>query len=222
MSRLPVCSFAGLCLLVCGAARVDAGMITVLNFSFESPVQANLGGFTNTAPDDWTMMGSGGVFKPVPGFEVVAVPDGSQVGWLNGGGSFFQDLGVAVSSSNTYQLDLFVGTQLDNSNLTDSYRVDLVAGGPSGTVIAEASGTLLAKSDFIPVSIAGVGAGTGNLGVLISATGGQPLYDDVRVQSTVTGTFVPEPSTLVIWSLVAAIFGSVQPLARLRRPQLPV
>jgi hypothetical protein len=223
MTRMPRC-FLGLCLLAAGLTRADAGIITVQNSSFESPALANPGDFTRIAPDSWTMTGQGGVFQPVAGgVEVFAIPDGVQVGWLYSGGSFFQDLGVLVDPSTNYQLDLFVGTQLDNPAPGVGYRVDLVAGGVSGTVVAEATGTLSAASDFVPVSIAGIGVGSGDLGILITATGGQPLFDDIRVQASPGSqavTLTPEPSTLVIWSFVAGMFGFVQPY-RLRRGTSP-
>ena len=68
-----------------------------------------------------------------------SVPDGVQVGWLTSGGSFFQDLGVAVDASKTYQLNLSVGTEFDNSLPTTATR-SLWLPGASGTVIAERAG----------------------------------------------------------------------------------
>jgi hypothetical protein len=109
------------------------------------------------------------------------VPDGKQVAWLYNG-SLFQDLGIAVDPNKTYQLSLSVGTEFDYSGASDSYQIALVAGGASGTVIAQANGTLPAKSGFIPISISGKGLGSGNLGILITAAGGQPLFDNVQVQ----------------------------------------
>jgi hypothetical protein len=102
-----------------------------------------------------------------------------------------------------------------------SYRVDLIAGGALGTVVAEAIGTLPAKSDFESISISGIGLGSGNLGVLITATAGQPLFDDIRVQDSPISSQVaaaPEPSTLVIWSLVAGMFGMSPRLKRFAAP----
>jgi len=228
MTRASSRCFLGLCLFVVGLAQADAGIVTVLNNSFESPTLANAGDFTRTAPDNWTMTGQGGVFQPIAGgTEVVAVPDGLQVGWLYSGGSFFQDLGVLVNTSSSYQLDLFVGTQLDNPAPGVGYRIDLVAGGALGTVVAEATGTLPSMSGFVPVSISGNGSGSGDLGILITATAGQPLFDNIRVQVSPGSQDVrplPEPSTLVIWSLVAGTFGFVQPrrLARSKAAALPV
>src|SRR5262249_1667462 len=115
--------------------------------------------------------------------QVASVPDGKQVAWLYHG-SLFQDLGVAVDHSATYQLNLSVGTEFDYPAATDNYTISLVAGGASGTVIAQASGTLLAKANWVPISISGQGAGSGNLGVLITTTTGQPLFDNIQVQST--------------------------------------
>jgi hypothetical protein len=113
---------------------------------------------------------------------VASIPDGKQVAWLSHG-SLFQDLGVAVDPNATYQLNLSVGTEFDFPAATDNYQVSLVAGGPSGTVIAQASGTLQAKTSWVPFSISGKGAGSGNVGVLITTSTGQPLFDNVQVQA---------------------------------------
>jgi hypothetical protein len=171
--------------------------VAVQNFSFETPALPTAGGWTSTAPTGWTLTGQGGVFLPKLGSQVASVPDGKQVAWLYNG-SLFQDLGVAVDPNSTYQLNMSVGTEFDYSAANNGYRVDLVAGGATGTVIAEASGTLQAKSNWLPISISGKGAGSGNVGVLIKATAGQPLFDNVRVQfapsSTGSAPVVQNPS----------------------------
>jgi hypothetical protein len=149
--------------------------------SFESPALTTAGAWTSTAPPGWILTGQGGVFQPALGTQVASVPDGKQVAWLYNG-SLFQDLGIAVDPNKTYQLNLFVGTEFDYPAASDSYQVALVAGGASGTVIAQASGTLQAKTGWIPISISGKGLGSGNLGILITATGGDPLFDNVQVQ----------------------------------------
>jgi hypothetical protein len=151
--------------------------------SFETPGLTRAGAWTSTAPTGWTLSGQGGVFLPISGSQAASIPDGKQVAWLYNG-SLFQDLGVAVDSSQTYQLSLSVGTELDYPAASNGYQIALVAGGPSGTVIAQTSGTLPAKSGFVPISISGKGLGSGNLGILIIATGGQPLFDNVQVQVT--------------------------------------
>ncbi len=157
------------------------GSIAVQDSSFETPGLSRAGAWTSTAPTGWTLTGQGGVFLPMLGSQVASVPDGSQVAWLYYG-SLFQDLGVTVDPSKTYQLSLSVGTELDYPAASNGYQIALVSGGPSGTVIAQTSGTLPAKSGFVPITISGKGVGSGNLGILIIATGGQPLFDNVQVQ----------------------------------------
>jgi hypothetical protein len=76
------------------------------------------------------------------------------------------------------------GTEFDYPAASNGYQISLVSGGAAGTVIAQSSGTLQAKADWVPISISGKGAGSGNLGILIRATGGQPLFDNVSVQSS--------------------------------------
>jgi hypothetical protein len=167
------------------------------NGSFEAPALTTAGGWTSTAPTGWTLTGQGGVFLPKLGSQVASVPDGKQVAWLYNG-SLFQDLGVAVDANSSYQLNLSVGTEFDYGAASNGYRVDLVAGGATGTVIAEAIGTLAAKTSWVPVSITGKGAGSGNVGVLIRATAGQPLFDNLQFQvvppSTGSAIAVQNPS----------------------------
>jgi hypothetical protein len=155
--------------------------VSVQNGSFETPGLTNSGGWTSSAPTGWTLTGQGGVFLPIIGSQVASIPDGSQVAWLYNG-TLFQDLGVVVDLTKTYQLLMSVGTEFDYPAASNGYRIDLVAGGASGTVIAEASGTLAAKANWLPISISGKGVGSGNLGIVLRATAGQPLFDNVRVQ----------------------------------------
>ena len=157
------------------------GSAVVQNPSFESPLLGGAGAWNSIAPTSWTLTGQGGVFQPALGTQVASVPDGKQVAWLYNG-SLFQDLGVAVDPTKTYQLSLSVGTEFDYPAATDGYQIALVVGGASGTVIAQTSGTLQAKSGFVPIVISGQGLGSGNIGILITATGGQPLFDNVQVQ----------------------------------------
>jgi hypothetical protein len=157
------------------------GSAVVQNPSFESPLLGGAGAWNSIAPTGWTLTGQGGVFQPALGSQVASVPDGKQVAWLYNG-SLFQDLGVAVDPTKTYQLSLSVGTEFDYPAATDGYQIALVVGGASGTVIAQTSGTLQAKSGFVPIVISGQGLGSGNIGILITATGGQPLFDNVQVQ----------------------------------------
>jgi hypothetical protein len=164
-------------------AGTTNGPVAVQDNSFETPALTSPGGWTSSAPPGWTLTGQGGVFLPTVGTQVISIPDGRQVAWLYNG-SLFQDLGVAVDQSATYQLNLSVGTQFGYPAPTDSYQVFLVAGGATGTVIAQASGTLQANTSWVPISISGHGAGSGNLGVLIKATGGDPLFDNIQVQSS--------------------------------------
>ncbi len=160
-----------------------AGPVTVQDASFETPALTRAGSWTSTAPTGWSLAGQGGVFLPMSGSQVASVPDGKQVAWLYHG-SLFQDLGVAVDPNTTYQLNLSVGTEFDYPAASDNYQVALVAGGASGTVIAQASGTLQAKTSWVPISISGAGAGSGNLGILITTSTGQPLFDNIQVQAS--------------------------------------
>src|SRR5260370_29575499 len=82
-----------------------------------------------------------------------------------------------IDPNKTYELDLSVGTQLNNSSPSNGYRVDLVAGGASGTVIAEASGPLAARSGFLPLTASCHGLMSANLCVFITSASRQPVID---------------------------------------------
>lgn len=170
--------------------------VTINNPSFESPAQAAPRGYTNVAPTNWVLLkGQGGVFRPQLGLEASSVPDGAQCLWLAGGGVLFQDLGVPVDPTSLYTPAAFVGTQLDYTPSPEGYRLELVAGGPNGTVIASTAGTLPVKSDFQQVTASGQGVGSGNLGVRISITsGGELLVDNVSLQSSVAPAPVTPPA----------------------------
>lgn len=188
-------SMAAIFALLAGAGA-SAAPLNVLNFSFETPVQS-AGGFNNFIPD-WTMSGFGGVFRPNVGVQVFSVPDGSQVAFLGFPASIFQDLGVPVSIGETYQLDVLVGTEVNFRG--GSYTVELLAG---ATTLASFTGANNQTDPFIPISISGVGTGSGNIGVRLTSNGGQPLFDNVRVQA---GSSVPEPATWTALPLGFALF----------------
>lgn len=182
---------AGIGLLLLAWQHATAGPLTVNNFSFESPALSSPG--VSSPIPGWT--GSGGVFRPLIGVHVAAVPQGSQVGYILGAASMVQDLGVAVQVGLSYQLDVYVGTQINFSGA--GYLVELLDGG--STVFASASGVRAMTDPFVLVSASGVGAGTGNVRVRLTSTNGQPLFDNVQVQTL--DSPVPEPSTFVVTGL---------------------
>jgi hypothetical protein len=170
-----------------------AAPITVQNFSFESPALEGPGSY-NTSISNWTISGNAGVYRPAVGTEVNSVPDGVQVAYILGSGSISQDLGVAALLGQSYQLDVYVGTQINFTGA--NYTIQLLDG---VLVIGSQSGVLPTASTFGNVSVTGLGTGAGNLGVRLIANGQQPLFDNVRVQSADLApdvSAVPEPATL--------------------------
>jgi hypothetical protein len=188
------------------ASAVTAGQILVLNHSFEDPPQAP-DSFTRFATS-WEASFNSSNAGVSRGFGTTA-PDGLQYGYAGNGspGFLFQDLGVPVSPSLTYQLDVFVGTQ--SPDVPANYLIELMAG---GTTIGSLSGTLINTPNFLPFSLVVPGSGSGNLGIKLSETGpfGQSMFDDVRLQDNSSGSAIPEPaafSLLAIGGLTVAGVG---------------
>lgn len=189
-------------LFVGSGLRAPAAPITVVNSSFENPVLGGPGAWTGSI-EGWVITGFAGTFRPAVGTQVLSVPAGDQVVFLGNGGSILQDLGLSAAFGETYTLDLFAGTE--RTYTFGAYVIELLAG---NTAIASHSGTNNQADPFIPVSISGICTGAGNLGVRITATGGQPLFDEILVHG---GADVPEPATWMLVPIGAAL------LAVLRR-----
>jgi len=172
---------------VTGAGQADATSITVLNWSFETPVHEPNGGFGGPVYD-WN--GSGGTFNPGIGSDVYEVPNGQQVVYMDIGPGLTQDLGVVSEAGTEYTLTVYVGTQINYTG--GGYLVRLLSG---TTVLGQASGTLPRLSHFQQLTITGTGTGVGNLIVNLQSTSGQPLFDAVEVQSQ---TSVLEPASMAL------------------------
>jgi hypothetical protein len=190
--------------LMGAAGQAGAVSITVLNASFENPALSP-GQFTNAPIPNWVGSAFRGVFFPGVPSDVSFVPDGNQVAYIFGAGTISQDLGVAVQAGVPYQLNLWVGTQ---SGFAATYLVQLVAGG-SSTVIASDTAALPGSGVLLPVSISGLGAGTGNLTVVLTSVNGQPLFDLVQVSSSQSSA-APEPASITGLILGLAALGWVQ------------
>jgi hypothetical protein len=191
------CSLAVLVTLCIGSClSAPAATITVVNSSFENPILGGPGAWTPSIPG-WDITGFAGTFRPAVGTQVLSVPAGDQVAFLGNGASIFQNLGVVAALGETYTLDLFVGTE--RTFTFGAYVIELLAG---NTAIASHSGTNNQTDPFIPISLSGIGNGDGNLGVRITATGGQPLFDEILVQG---GADVPEPATWMLVPIGAAL-----------------
>jgi hypothetical protein len=72
--------------------------VTVANPSFELPVLANAGQYTETAPSGWK---AGGNFSVGAENASPNAPDGVNVAWINPGGALNQDLGTQAAGTYT-------------------------------------------------------------------------------------------------------------------------
>jgi hypothetical protein len=76
-------------------------------------------------------------------------------------------VGVPVTAGATYKLDVFVGSRLEG--FAAHYLVELLAG---STVLGSASGIVApGTGNFFNVEVTAVGAGSGDLSILLSETG---------------------------------------------------
>jgi hypothetical protein len=109
--------------------------------------------------------------------------------FAKGASSMYQVLSDLVSPGANYRLTLAVGTQ-PLTSVDSHYRVELWAG---TRLLEEIHGSIAGGTGFRPVTLDTLGAGSGNLKIVLSETdGGQTLFDNVRL------SVVPEPSTLAM------------------------
>ncbi|WP_425614911.1 dockerin type I domain-containing protein [Anatilimnocola sp. NA78] len=148
--------------------------IAIANHSFENPAVAD----DATGPmTDW--VSAGGVFNPLaPGSQyAVAVPDGQQVAFSNGGLS--QQTLVAAVPGKLYELRVTLG---DRSDLVfPGYTINLKEG---ANIIATGTQANFAPPDggFGDIVLYGYNAtGTGALSVELVSTGVQTNFDNVRL-----------------------------------------
>jgi hypothetical protein len=180
-----------------GASACQGAQVFVSNHSFEDQV-LSAGGWTDNTPPGWQ--------EPVPnaGTSFTERIDGFTSEGVNHEGIqtmsyIFQDLGVPATPLTNYTLTVGVGNR--NANFTtpaNISRIDLLAGGENGTVIATADvnafevplGTF---ADFNVTGATGAVAPSGNLTIRLAvASADRAHYDNVRLDATP----VPEPSVL--------------------------
>jgi hypothetical protein len=216
-----VFGLAILAMLLGGVGQATAGTISVLNPSFESPTTPFYNGLP---PTGWVFLGggAGGVFRPNNTFNggngnyvdpakwPNGAPDGIQVAYVVG--TLAQGTPTAALAGVSYTLDVYVGFQ-NNIGGASLYNVSLLEG---TTLIASSSGTA-PFNEYQLVSVTGTAKGLGDLtielsGVFNPLTGNsQTLFDDVQLSS------VPEPSTLVMSSIMFGMLGVVWTCKRMKR-----
>jgi len=179
------------------ASSTSAGIVTVLNFSFENPVTD---GTTNPSATDWTNVGSVGVVhndhSSLSG--PIEAQDGVQALFANTGGSVSQSFASELlTAGTTYDLIVGVGTRTGD---TAAYVLEIRAG---GDVLSTVSATFPDTGGFtdVPLSYLATGAEASinmPLEIRIASTQVQTLFDNVRLTSTPA---IPEPSSLVLVGL---------------------
>jgi hypothetical protein len=179
------------------AAPAWSSLIVVNNFSFEaslvSPTSTGFGPYTLNIPS-WITTGTAGTFQPntnpVGPFALNAgspvptgptgVPDGVQVGFLQFGGSIFQDL-TPIAGTGSYQVSVDVGHRTDV--VSGAYTISLSTSG--GTPLASFTGDIssIASGAWARETVTFEGAPIPvgqSLRLTLSAPGGQVAFDNVE------------------------------------------
>lgn len=193
-----------------GPSRANAQLLPIVNAGFEDPVQSN-NNFTTGGINGWTNSGVSGVWRPVSAsFFSVPVPEGAQVGYINGI-SVAQQLASPLSIG-SYTLSTQVGRRNDGD--VGTIQIELWAGGAVASGIVT-GGTLLTSALLAPADQT-LGAfelltaptfvangSTPQIGQLLSVrivklNGTQVDFDAINVNFVGTSVEAPEPGTLAL------------------------
>jgi hypothetical protein len=185
-------------LLTTGAAQ--AAPITVNNFSFEDPDVGNGGAtWSNVTPPGWqepTADGGDSFTEEIGGF----TSHEEQHEGIQNGSFIWQDLGVPAQALTEYTLTVAVGNRnAQYSPPGNVSRFQLLAGGPTGTVIAtrDVDASTIGTStfmDFSAIGATGAAAPTGNLTIRLATAGLERAhFDNIRLDAVP----IPEPATAV-------------------------
>jgi len=208
--------------------------VPVTNASFESisytlpshcPVPYNQGCAYNhdLGIPGWSVT-NGGSFQPsvvtqtspLNGY-FFSIPDGSLVGYTNGG-TISQTLAATALSNNTYTMSVFVGDRLDGFGGTYTLSLEtIIAGGTVTGTICSLSGNTsnIQPGTWVDESCTGTPTSSGNLYLFFQSTGQQLDVDNVSVNYTA----VPEPSSVLLLAigvlavLAGFLFSRRNPLA---------
>jgi len=188
-------------LLVAGAFSLiiqgpaSATLITINNYSFESPTLAD-GAATLGSIPDWTIVtGNAGVWNPTAANYPGGVPDGNNVAYLSQPSTTIsQTTAATVTGSYQYFLQVYVGS---DTGTPPTYTIQLVAAGSPDVVLAQASGQPTTGS-FTPVTLTYTATDPSQYGkpikINLESSTWRLHFDDV----TLNGIAVPLPSTLLL------------------------
>jgi len=208
------CAFAAILVLAAAPAWADSVPVTNASFETTNPLSSSFSGGTyNLGPiPGWTTTGVSGSFQPNSTI-FSAIPDGSTVGFANGG-SISQTLtGNSLLANTSYTLSVFVGNRLDG--YSGSYTIALDAGSTTLCSFSGTSSTIKAGTfvDETCSYTSGSSVPAGDLSIILTDShGAQLIVDNVTVTT-------PEPGSL---ALLTAGIGFLFFIARRRKLQLPV
>jgi hypothetical protein len=173
----------------------SAGVIPLIDASFENPSCGAPG--TSCAPvsGSWVVSGSANQWNPTAG-QYSSIPDGTQVAWANTGGSLTQTTATALALNTTYTLSVAVGLR-DNDTFTFGGVVELLAG---STVLGTASGATPTLGNWDTWTLV-YNSGSSNalagqdLAIELMSTTNQTGFDDVTLNQA---SGVPEPAMFAL------------------------
>lgn len=177
------------------ASPVSAGLIPVVNPSFEDPLLNDGSWVAGAAGWDHS---AAGAFNPTAVHFTGAVPDGQNTGFINSG--YLRQTLLTVLQPGEYTLQVDVGNRLDSG--FPGYRIELLAG---GSVLAQDNSSLTPALGTFQTSTISYTAAANDahlgaaLQIRLSSAGVQTNFDDVRLDFQP----VPEPSTAVLMGLGA-------------------
>lgn len=205
------CAIRGV--LLAGAMLVSvasqAYVVPVTNASFETTSNAALssdvdGQWWSGFHPGWTGSGSTGTWIPYASVFTDSIPDGTQVAYMNGGGSIWQSTGELIQAGYTYTLSVMVGTRETNQTSAvtfDGARISLLG---DGNTLDSATLTTLAVGKWAQLATSFT-ATAGDAGKTLQIRleglkqGVQTNYDAVSV------TAVPLPAAA--WLFGSALLG---------------
>ncbi len=179
-------------------ASAGAAEIPIVNAGFEDPVMGD-GGWQFGATG-WTETGAGGgVWNPGPGWtgypdpESDQIPEGEQVGWVNGdSGGLTQVLAATLTADTQYTLTVQVGNSWYYTS--GDYVIELLAGGSVLASFGENAesnipdDTFALKTVTYDYDVADAGLVGQNLEIRLYITAGEEVdFDDVTLSYSYDG-----------------------------------